>query len=55
MTANRLAAELGMVESLHRIGALFPGQVERCSSYFNPSLLLPRSGGGEEEVEAPKP
>lgn len=55
VTASRLAAELGMVESLHRIGAMFPGQEARCSSYFNTSLLMPRGGSGEEEVEAPKP
>lgn len=52
---TRLAAELGMVESLHHIGTLFPGQVERCSSYFKQHLLLPRSGGGQEAAEAPKP
>ena len=37
---NRLALELALLTGIHTTGAIFPGDVARCSQYFNFSLLF---------------
>ncbi|MFZ4797580.1 MAG: hypothetical protein ACOYMA_08790 [Bacteroidia bacterium] len=38
---SRTALELQLLVNMHTIGGLFPGEVERCVSFFDQSLLLP--------------
>jgi len=38
---SRTALELQLLVNMHTIGGLFPGEVERCVSFFDQSLLMP--------------
>lgn len=42
-SANRTALELSLLIAIHTIASMYPGDVEKCTSFFNFNLLLPVS------------
>ncbi|MGB4776285.1 MAG: hypothetical protein WBP45_14005 [Daejeonella sp.] len=50
-TANRKALELVLLKAIHYIAYLYPGETEKCLSFFDFSLLLPAGRKAKPEGE----
>jgi hypothetical protein len=48
-TANRLSLELVLLKTIHGIANMYPGETDKCLSFFNFSLLFP--AGHKEKPE----
>lgn len=54
-TANRTALEMALLVAIHTIGAMYPGNVEKGTSFFDFNLLMPlsRTGNKVEKLVTP--